>query len=275
MTDGEGPWRALALSHRFSPIRMSHSSFLALTSVIIVGIIPLLGIAFLFIREDFIRKGILFFVSFSTGALLGDVFLHMIPEMSGGADFNRDMEVVLAGIVLSFLIEKVIHWRHCHVLPGGTDDHEHVHVHPMGPLNLIGGTIHNFIDGLVIAGSYAVSIPIGITTTLAIVFHEIPREIGDFAVLLHSGYSRRNAVLFNIYAQMSAILGTVLFLLASREFTVISSYMLPFAAGNFVYIAGSDLIPELHKETGLRHSLLQLGCMVLGILVMFAMTLLE
>ncbi len=251
---------------------MSTTALYSLGSVLLVSLIPFLGIVFLFIREDLVRRSILFFVSFSTGALLGDVFLHMLPEMRTGADFGTDMKVVLAGIVLSFAIEKIIHWRHCHVLPGGADEHDHIH--PMGPLNLIGDTIHNFIDGLIIAASYVVSIPVGISTTLAVVLHEIPHEIGDFAVLLHSGYTRKKAVLYNIFAQMAAILGVVLFLLASGVFTQLAHYMLPLAAGNFVYIAGSDLIPELHKETGLRHACIQLALMTLGILVMFSLTIL-
>ena len=252
---------------------MSNIAEYSLGSILLVSMIPVLGIVFLCIREELVRRYILFFVSFSTGALLGDVFLHMIPEMQGDSNFVGNMHIILVGIVFSFAIEKVIHWRHCHVLPDGPDDHSHIH--PMGPLNLIGDTIHNFIDGLIIAASYVVSIPVGISTTLAVVLHEIPHEVGNFAVLLHSGYPRKKAVLCMIYAQMSAIVGVVLFLVASSTFTELAKYMLPLAAGNFVYIAGSDLIPELHKETGLRHMFLQLFAMTLGILVMFSITFLE
>lgn len=252
---------------------MSFPAFLALVSVVVVSIIPLIGTLFFFVREELIRRWILFFVSFSTGALLGDVFLHMIPEMRAGESFVTDLHVLLGGIVLSFAIEKMIHWRHCHVLPGGIDAHEHTH--PMGALTLIGDTIHNFIDGLVIAGSFLVSINVGIATTLAVIFHEIPQEIGNIAILLHSGYSRRNSILYNIYSQTSAMLGAALFLFASSRIAGLTSLMLPFAAGNFLYIAGSDLIPELHRETGLRHAFIQLAFMVLGILVMFGLTLME
>ena len=252
---------------------MSQVTLYSLGSVLLVSLIPVLGIVFLCISEELVRRSILFFVSFSTGALLGDVFIHMIPEMGENVAFQKDMYAILFGIVASFAIEKVIHWRHCHVLPSGPDDHSHIH--PMGPLNLIGDTIHNFIDGLIIAASYVVSISVGISTTLAVVLHEIPHEVGNFAVLVHSGYSRKKAVLFTIYAQMSAIVGVILFLLARSSLTTLSAYMLPLAAGNFVYIAGSDLIPELHKETGLRHVFIQLFGMTLGILVMFSITFLE
>ncbi len=253
---------------------MSSASSLALLSVIAVSIIPLCGAFFLFMNEKLIRRSILFFVSFSTGALLGDVFLHMIPEMSEGTSFATDVYIILFGIVCSFAIEKTVHWRHCHVLPGGPDAHEHHH-HPVGMLTLIADGIHNFIDGIVIAASYLVSLPVGLATTLAVVFHEIPQEIGNIAILIHSGYSRRNAIIFNIYSQMSAILGAVLFLLLSNRITGLTSFMLPFAAGNFLYIAGSDLIPELHKDTGLKRAFLQLLFMIAGILVMCVVKVLE
>lgn len=255
---------------------MSSPPFPALLSVVLVSVLPLFGVFFLFIREDLIRKSILFFVSFSTGALLGDVFLHMVPEMREGRSFTVDLRIILVGIVVSFAIEKTIHWRHCHVLPGGPDDHGHeCHHHPVGMLTIFADAMHNFIDGLVIAGSYAVSIPVGIATTLAVVFHEIPQEIGNIAILLHSGYSRRNSILFNLYSQTAAILGAALFLFASSRMTGLTDVLLPFAAGNFLYIAGSDLIPELHKDTGMTHALLQVFFMVCGILVMFGLTLVE
>ncbi len=251
-------------------------AFLSFLSVVIVSAIPLLCIGFFFIREDLVRRSILFLVSFSTGALLGDVFLHMIPEMSTGQDFTGDLHVILAGIVVSFAIEKLIHWRHCHVLPSSDDhEHEHAHHHPVGMLMLIGDAIHNFIDGLVIAASYFVSVPIGIATTIAVMLHEIPQEIGNFAILIHSGYTRKQSLLFNLFSQSLAILGAIFLIVTSNIVTGFTDFLLPFAAGNFLYIAGSDLIPELHKETGTRYALLQLLFMILGILMMLGLTFLD
>src|SRR3989344_2494179 len=247
---------------------------LALGSVLLVSVIPLLGIGFFLIREKLLRKSLLLFVSFSTGGLLGDVFLHMIPEMSEGTTFVRDLYIVLVGLVFSFVIEKLIHWRHCHVLPTDAEAHEHHH-HPVGLMSLFGDGVHNFIDGVVIAGSFLVSIPVGVSTTLAVIFHEIPQEIGDFAVLLHSGFTRKKAILFNLLAGFAALLGALLFLLGQTYFQDLTVYLLPFAAGNFLYIAGADLIPELHKETGFKHVVTQLFFMILGIMVMFGLTLLE
>lgn len=244
-----------------------------LASVFIVSVIPLLGISFFFFREDLVRRGIFLFVSFSTGGLLGDVFLHMIPEMQESPAFVFDLYILLGAIVFSFAVEKLIQWRHCHVLPGDAEAHEHAH--PVGILSLLGDTIHNFIDGLIIAASFLVSVPVGVSTTLAVIFHEIPQEIGDFAVLIHSGYSRSKAILFNLISACAALLGAVLLLSSAGRFEGLEGYLLPFAAGNFLYIAGSDLIPELHKQTGMKHVVLQIAGMLLGILVMYSLTLME
>ncbi|MDO8648862.1 MAG: ZIP family metal transporter [Candidatus Peregrinibacteria bacterium] len=244
-------------------------------SVLVVSLVSLAGISLFLVSGRAVRKLLLYVVSFSTGGLLGDVFIHMLPEMQeeDAEFFGTALLIVLASIVFSFAIEKLIHWRHCHVLP--ENDHEHDHCHSAGLMTLFGDGVHNFIDGLVIAVAFLVSIPVGLSTTLAVIFHEIPQEIGNFAVLLHDGYSRGRALFYNFLSALTAILGAVLVLLSSSSFEGLSKYMLPFAAGNFLYIAGSDLIPELHKERGLGAALLQIISMILGILVMYALGLLE
>ena len=136
-------------------------------------------------------------------------------------------------------------------------------------MSTMGESVHNFIDGVVIAASYLASVPIGISTTLAVVFHEIPHEIGNFAVLLHSGFRRKRAILFNMLSAGTAVLGTICVLITSRSLESLTVYLLPFAAGNLLYIAGSDLIPELHKETGIRQSLGQLCALLCGMGLMF------
>ena len=135
--------------------------------------------------------------------------------------------------------------------------------------------MHNFIDGLVIAAAFFASIPIGISTTLAVVLHEIPHEVGNVAILLHSGYSKKNALLFNCLSAGSSILGAALVLLFSSSSAALADGILPFAAGNLLYIAGSDLIPELHKETELKKTLGQLVCIVLGMVMMYGIKLME
>ena len=149
------------------------------------------------------------------------------------------------------------------------------HVHPFAYMNLIGDSLHNFIDGLIVAGSYLISIPAGIATTIAVIFHEIPQEIGDFGVLVHGGFSKGRAIFLNFITALTAILGAVFALVLSNYISNIEGYLISLAIGGFLYIAGSDLIPELHKETKISVSLIQILTFVLGIIVMMALLLLE
>lgn len=221
-------------------------------------------------RKGLVEKLMLSLISFSTGALLGDVFLHMLPEMV--EDGNVAVEswfLILGGIIASFILEKFIHWHHCHHLP---DEHHH---HPVGMISLIGDTVHNVADGMLIAGSFLVDIRLGVATTIAVILHEIPQEIGDFALLIYSGYSRGKALLFNGMTTLSALIGAILVLAFSNQLPHIGQIIVPITAGNFLYIAGSDLIPELHKETGARRSTMQLLFMLVGIAFMSSLLFLE
>lgn len=245
--------------------------FYAFLSVIGVSLLSLLGMLFFLVEEKMIRGALLYAVSFSTGALLGDVFIHMIPDMAAdAASFPYKMPVILVGILFSFAMEKIIHWRHCHSFP----DQDHDHHHHVGVMSAMGEGVHNFIDGVVIAASFLASVPIGISTTLAVVFHEIPHEIGNFAVLLHSGFGRGKALLFNVLSASAAILGT-LCVFAFNGSHAFSDQLLPFAAGNLLYIAGSDLIPELHKETRWNRSVVQLAFLMAGMVLMYVILALE
>lgn len=257
-----------------------NSILFTLVSVVCTSLLSLIGILFFLVSEKSVQKTLLYFVSFSTGGLLGDVFIHIIPEISENADFfSTALIIILVGILFSFLVEKIIHWRHCHMLPKDCDHAEnkahHHHHHSVGLMSMMGESVHNFIDGVIIASSYMVSIPLGISTTLAIVFHEIPHEVGNFAVLLHSGFSRKKALMFNLLAASVSIVGAIVVLIFSQSFVSINEYLLPFAAGNLLYIAGSDLIPELHKETGFKQGIIQLLAMIGGMLVMYAILLFE
>ncbi len=244
----------------------------SLISVIGVSALSLLGILFFLFEERFIRKILLYVVSFSTGALLGDVFIHILPDMAEDADFfSRGMLVILLGILFCFAMEKLVLWRHCHALPGEDEEHHH----PMGIMSFVGESLHNLIDGMVIAASFLASPSIGIATTLAVIFHEIPHEIGNFAILLHSGYGKRKALLLNMLSASAAILGAVLVLLSSTSLSSFTVYMLPFAAGNLLYIAGSDLIPELHKHTRPHQGWLQLIAIICGMGFMYLVLFLE
>ena len=239
----------------------------SLGSVAIVSVISLIGILALMLGEKSLKRLIIYLVSFAAGALLGNAFLHLIPEVveeAGG--FTTGLALwLLFGIIFSFIIEKIIQWRHCH-LPLSED-----HVHPFAWMNLYGDLAHNFIDGIIIAVSYLSSVPLGIATTVAVLLHEIPQEISDFGVLLHGGFSVSRAIMMNVLVALAAIIGAVVALLASSAMEGITVKLIPFAAGGFIYIAAADLIPELHKEVEASKSFLQLLAFVGGVGVMLAL----
>ena len=248
---------------------MVHIWLYTIISVIIISLLSLVGIFTISIREKSLNKMLFLLVSFSVGALLGDSFIHLIPEIAEagfgiGASFS-----LLAGMMVFFVLEKFIHWRHCHIPTSKK------HPHPFAYMNLIGESLHNFIDGMVIAGSYLVSIPLGFATTLAVLFHEIPQEIGDFGVLVHGGFNRMRALMFNFLTALTAVLGAIVILSVGIKTESITSLIIPFTAGGFIYIASSDLIPELHKEVKAGKSGLQLLGILLGIGMMALLLLLE
>lgn len=243
----------------------------SLVSVIIVSLISIVGILTFLLSHKRLRSLLLYMVSFSVGGLFGDAFIHLIPEAVekvGGFGLNMSL-CVLLGLLSSFIIEKFIHWRHCHI-PTSEE-----HPHPFAYMNLLGDAVHNFIDGLLIAGSYLASLPVGIATTLAVIFHEIPQEIGDFGVLIYGGFSRSKALLFNFLSALTAIIGALVFLSLSPYIENYAIYLLPFAAGEFIYIAGSDLVPELHKETNPSKSTLELIALIFGLAILFLLIFLE
>jgi len=242
----------------------------SIISVIIVSAISLIGIVTLFVRVELLRKIILLFVSFAVGGLFGDAFIHLLPQIYNGhgAALNSAL-LVLAGILMFFCLEKFIRWRHCHIW----DCKEHFH--PAATMNLIGDGVHNLIDGMIIGASYAVNFSVGFATTLAVILHEVPQEIGDFGVLIHSGYSRKKALFLNLLSALTAIVGAVLAIVLGENIRGFSMALVPIAAGGFIYIAGSDLIPELHHEHKLGISIQQLSAIIFGIAIMALLTLIE
>ncbi len=247
------------------------SAFLyGIGSVVIVSLVSLLGALTLTLSDRTLHRVLLYFVSFSAGALLADALVHMLPEAAETLGFGTEMALyVLLGIVLSFIIEKFIQWRHCHL------GHSREHPHPFAYMNLIGDAVHNFIDGIIIMASYIGSVPVGIATTLAVIFHEIPQEIGDFGVMLHGGFTRKKAIIFNVITSLTAILGAIAGYFLANRWSGMATILLPIAAGHFIYIAGTDLLPELHKEVRVEKSMLQLLSILLGIGIMMALLLFE
>jgi len=233
-----------------------------LVSVLIVSLISFVGLITFSVKIKKINSFLIYLVSFSAGALFGDAFLHLIPEISQTGYTLTTSYLILTGIALFFVMEKLIHWQHCH------HHFAEDHVHPFALMNLIGDGFHNFLDGLIIGASYLVNIQVGIATTIAVSFHEIPQEIGDFGILIHGGFSKAKALLMNFLAASLAVVGAVIALVINNSIKNIELFIIPIAVGGFIYIAGSDLIPELHKEFTVKKSILQLIAFTLGILIM-------
>ena len=245
---------------------LSSTGFFAISSVLLVSIVSLVGIVLLSLSTGIFERLLLPFVSFATGAMLGNVFINLLPEVIGeSVDVPRSFLLVFAGMLLSFVIEKVIHWHHCHHL--GCENH----ARPAGNMILLGDAVHNFLDGTLIAAAYMTDIRLGIATTIAVILHEIPQEIGDFSVLVHSGYAVGRALLLNFFSALTAVLGAVMVLALATPLGHVELVLLPIAAGNFLYIAGADLIPELHKESRPKQALIQLLCILVGAGLMLAL----
>ena len=246
---------------------------LTLLSVFMVSLISLIGVVIFAWDKKRLQDILLFLVSFAVGGLFGDALIHLIPEAFEKLGLHLATSLlILAGVLIFFVLEKFLHWQHCHV-PTSKE-----HVHPVVTINLVGDAIHNLMDGLIIGASFLVSIPIGITTTLAVVLHEIPQEIGDFGILLHKGLTVKKALLYNFLSALTAVVGAVISLLIGPHVAGYTTVLLPVTAGGFLYIAGSDLIPELHHHSdhfNWRATLLQFVCIVLGISVMALLKLLE
>ncbi len=235
-----------------------------------MSLVSLVGVFSLSLKEEILKKYINFFISLAIGALLGDAFIHIIPEaFEGKLGVNTSSLLVVAGILLFFIIEKFIHWHH-----HGEDKNEE-QIHPVGKLVLFTDGFHNLIDGAIIGASFLVSIPVGIATTIAVILHEIPQEIGDFAVLIHSGYSKKRALWLNFISGLASILGLIIVFVFGNIIENTALFFIPIAAGGFIYIAIADLIPELHKTKNIKHSIIQLGIIILGILSMLALLMLE
>lgn len=247
------------------------NSLYAILSVILVSVISLVGVLALVFQKGKLNSLLFVLVSFSVGALFGDAFIHLLPESFEVTEPLTASLLVIAGIIMFFVLEKYIRWHHCHL----EEKECHEHNHHVGTMNIVGDGVHNFIDGILIGASYLVSVPLGVATTTAIILHEIPSEIGEFGVLLHSGYTVKRALFFNFLSSAIAILGTVFTLFIGTRVESFANLLIPVAAGGFIYVAGSDLIPELHNEIKIKNSLVQLIAIGLGVLVMALLLMIE
>jgi zinc and cadmium transporter len=219
------------------------------------------GIATLVFSERTLNRLLLAIVGFAAGALIGGAFLHLIPEaVSESADVDSVFALVIVGFIIFFILEKAL-WRHCH--------NRACPIHTFAYLNLVGDAVHNFIDGMIIAASYLIAVPLGISTTLAVAVHEIPQEIGDFGVLVYGGLKPRRALVLNFLTAITAVVGGLIGFWI-RTVSWVALALLPIAAGGFLYIAASDLVPEIYKEANMKRSALAFASFVLGVILMWA-----
>jgi zinc and cadmium transporter len=229
-------------------------------STFLISLISFTGVLSLAVKDDVLDKVLLSLVGFAAGALIGGAFLHLLPET---VQISTDTNVFLSlsfGFFLFFLLEKLV-WRHCHKIK--------CEIHTFAYMNLIGDGVHNFTDGLVIAASFVSSIELGIVTSLAVAFHEIPQEIGDFGVLVYGGIKKSKALILNFATAITAVIGGIAGYYLSSYIGESMVYLLPFTAGGFIYIAAADLIPELRKEVNPRKSMVSFGIFLLGFAFMF------
>jgi zinc and cadmium transporter len=230
-----------------------------LGSVTTVSLISFVGAIFAGLRENVLRRLLMALVGFASGTLLAGAFINLLPEALSpelSLDMTTAFYFVVLGIMIFFTMEKFLHWRHCH--------EEGCEVHAFAYTNLIGDGVHNFIDGMIIAATFVARFDLGLTTTLAVIFHEIPQEIGDFAVCIYGGFSKRKALTYNFISALTAFLGAIItyYVVYLRDNYAL---LIPFAAGGFIYIAATDLMPELHKKSHAGESIVQLVSILLGI----------
>ncbi len=237
------------------------------------GVLSVLAAAVFLLLPDRLRVHALpHFVSFAIGALLGAAFLALLPHaMESGADFHALGLTVLLGLLGFFLLEKMVLWRHCHVEQcEAHTPQENTHGHAAaGTLVLIGDGIHNLVDGVLIASAFLTDVHLGIVTSLAVAAHEIPQEVGDFAILLHSGFSRSRAFVFNVLTSLTTLIGAVVTYWSLVGATKVLPYILAIAASSFIYIAVADLIPGLHKRLQLSATVQQLVLILAGVAVIY------
>lgn len=234
-----------------------------LGATLLVSIISLIGIVTLGLKPKIFDRSLILLVGFAAGGLMGGAFFHLLPEALHEAEASVVFFYSLVGFAAFFLMERYFHWRHCHA--------QTCEIHTFTYLNLAGDGLHNFVDGLIIAASFVTDFRLGIVTTLAVIFHEIPQEIGDFGILVYGGFSKLKALLFNFLCALTAVLGALLGYFLAIFTDNISLFLIPFTAGGFIYIAASDLIPELHRQKDIRRANFAFLTFILGLAFMAAL----
>jgi zinc and cadmium transporter len=226
-----------------------------------MAVISLVGAFTVLLSKKLFHELIPNLVAFSAGALIGGAILHLIPEsVRELGNGSTTYLLILLGIVLFYVLEQFIHWHHCH-------KETHEHKHPVSYLILIADTVHNLIDGLAIGAAFLINPAVGVSTLIAIVAHEIPQELGDFGILIHSGWTVKKALVVNFISSLTFLTGGLIVYFLARDVNV--SYLLPFAAGTFIYIAAVDLIPEIKSNGELKAKFSYFAFFIVGLLIMY------
>jgi len=235
--------------------------FKIIIATLLVSLVSLIGLLVISFKKSFLKKISFFLVSLAAGSLMAGAFFHLLPEAAEQLSAEVLFPTVLVSFVVFLLIEKVLHWRHCH--------QENCKIHTFAYMNLVGDAVHNFTDGLVIAAAFLTNPSLGATATTAIFSHEIPQEIGDFGVLIHSGWSVKKALAANFLTATISVFGGVIGYFWLSLHQTVTPYLLAFAAGGFIYIAASDLIPEIRKSEGSQKSPGSFIFFLLGIFIIY------
>lgn len=260
---------------------------LPILSALVVSMVSVIAIIPLLLKKKMPEKVLLILLSVSVGVLLAIVFVEFVPELVADSYTIGTVIYIIVGFLFMFIVEKFVHshhHNHAEKIHHHKHDHKHDHDHDvecqvhghayhLAPLNLIGEGFHNFIDGLVIAGSYAVSVPLGIGATISIILHEIPMEVADFGILLYSGMSKVKALAFNLLSALFAVLGVVVGMLLIDKISSATGVILAIATGNFLYIAASSLVPQLHGHHGFKDTILHLIAIIIGVGIIIALAL--
>jgi len=219
--------------------------------------VSLAGLGFTTLGERRLRALLFALVAFAAGALLSAAIFHLLPESFEELGSTKAGLTVVGGFSAFFFLERVLQWRHCH--------DGHCDVHPYTTLSLLGGAIHNLVDGVIIGGAFLVNPGLGIATTVVILAHAIPQEMGDFAILVHGGYPVRKALLSNLVSSLPSVLGAMVAFFGLVRNPDLVPFLMAFAAGNFIYVGSSDLVPELHKQPGLKKALVAMALFLLAV----------
>jgi len=243
---------------------------------LIGGVLSVLAASGFLLLSEALRKRLLpHMVSYAIGALLGAAFLALLPHALGHpavGDLHDITFTVLIGILAFFLLEKMVLWRHCHAHDcevHGEEDRHQAHGAARGSMIMIGDGMHNLVDGVLIAAAFLTDFHVGVVTSIAVATHEIPQELGDFSILLHSGYSRSKALLMNIAASLTTVIGGVAAYYSLQGAEQVVPYVLAIASASFIYIAVADLIPGLHHRTEARVTAQQMLLILAGVVTIF------